>query len=88
MTQKNLDAQIAKLTDSTREQTRKYPVYTLGQLLTKELTLTEAKDWARKNGRAEGSDDQLVRSYLAASIAAAAGDASLVKDSQRSPQSL
>lgn len=66
VTQKDLDAQIGKLTGSTREQARKYPVYTLEQYLTKQLTLIEAKDWAKKNGRAESSDDQLVRSYMAA----------------------
>ncbi len=68
VTQKDLDAQMAKLTGSTKEQARKYPVYSLEQHLTKQLILIEAKDWAKKNGRTEKSDDQLVRSYLAANI--------------------
>lgn len=66
VTQKDLDAQIQKLAGSTREQARKYPVYTLQQYLTKQLTLVEARDWAKKNGRAESSDDQLLQDYLAA----------------------
>ena len=68
VTQKDLDAQIGKLTGSTREQARRYPVYTLEQYFAKQLTLVEAKDWAKKNGHAESSDDQLAQSYLAAQV--------------------
>jgi hypothetical protein len=66
VTQKDLDAQIGKATGSTPEQVRKYPVYALEQYLTKRLTLTEARDWAKECGRKGGSDDQLIQSYLAA----------------------
>jgi thiol-disulfide isomerase/thioredoxin len=66
ITQRDLDAQIAKLTGSKKEQARKYPVYILERYLTQRLLLMEAKEWAKKSGRVGNSDDQLVRSYLAA----------------------
>jgi len=66
VTQKDLDAQIGKLTGSIRDQSRKYPVYTLEQYITKRLMLIEAKDWAKGIGSKESLDDQLIQSYLAA----------------------
>jgi len=66
VTQKDLDAQIGKLTGSTRNQARMYPIYSLEQYLTKRLMLIEAKDWAKTSGRKASSDDSLVQSYLAA----------------------
>jgi hypothetical protein len=66
LTQKDLDAQLGKLTGSVREQSKKYPLDAVEQYFTKRLMLMEAKDWAKTNRRKESSDDQLVQSYLTA----------------------
>lgn len=68
VTQKDLDARIAELTGSSRDQARKYPMHALEQLLTKRLMMIEARNWAKANGQTVGSEDELVRAYIAASI--------------------
>lgn len=66
VTQNDLDTEIGKLASSAREKARKYPIYTLERYLIEKLMLAEAKEWAKKNGRKESPDDQLVQSYLTA----------------------
>jgi hypothetical protein len=66
VTRSDLESQITKLPDPTQQQARDYPVYVLDQHLTKQLTMLEAREWAKKNPQSASSDYQLIRSYLAA----------------------
>ena len=66
VTQEELDAQIQKVTGSTREQLRRYPVCALQRYLTDRLLLVEAKAWAKANERKETAEDELIRKYLTA----------------------
>ncbi len=66
VTAADLDAQIGKLTGSTRDQARRYQVYALERYITNQLMLVEAKEWTKNNKGTASSDDQLITSYLTA----------------------
>lgn len=64
VTQKDLEALVGESPASTLEEVRRFPIYALEQYLTKRLTLIEAREWAKANGKKDSTDDQLVQKYL------------------------
>jgi len=67
VTAKDIEDEIAKTPEYTREQVRKYPVYVLEQTVIKKLIAKEALDWAKKNGKS-ATGDAAVSDYVSSQV--------------------